>query len=110
MVEQPKKNWDIFVKLSLSLHHKGMSPIAKRVSTSNYETLLEQAKKLGAKYDITEAEWLRYHDGQDWITIEDDMDLDFAYEFASTKCKKMTNSIMPASEGQAAQITFTIKP
>lgn len=38
------------------------------------------------------------------------MDLDFAYDFAATKCKKQTSSIMPASNGQTAQITFSIKP
>lgn len=99
MVQAPNKNWDLLVKLSLSLHHEGKSPVAKRVMTSDYATLLDQAKKLGSKHSVTDAEWLRYNDGQDWITIEDDMDLDFAYDFATNKCKKQTSSIMPASNG-----------
>ena len=99
------------VKLSLALHHLGKSPIVKRVMVGNYAQLLEQAKKLAARFNITEADWLRYDDGQDWIVIEDDQDLSFAYDFATSKCKKQTTSIVPAAgPNDSAQITFTIKP
>jgi len=54
---------------------------------SDYATLMVMAAKLAARFNM-EAEGLRYDDGHDWVMIEDDMDLDFAYDFAATKCMK----------------------
>jgi len=54
---------------------------------SDYATLMVQAAKLAAKSNMLPL-GLQYHDGHDWIMIEDDMDLEFAYDFAASKCKR----------------------
>jgi len=108
MVEQLKK-WNLLVKLSHT-QHKDKSPIVKRVMAADYATLLATAKKLDSQHYAQDEKWLRYHDGEDWIQVEDDMDLEFAYDFAQNKCKKQTSSITPATDDSSAQITFTIKP
>lgn len=54
MVEQLKK-WNLLVKLSLSLHHEGKSPIVKRVMVADYANLLDAAKKLGNNQGVTDA-------------------------------------------------------
>jgi len=102
---------NLLVKLSLNLLQQGKSPVCKRVFAASFASLVDQAKKLAARHGVTEAEWLTYHDGHDWIMVEDDQDLDFAYDFAASKCKKQTQSIVPAqAPGEVSQITFTIKP
>jgi len=85
LANNPQRN--ILVKLQLSA--PGASPVCKRVMASDYATLMVMAAKLAARCN-TEPEGLRYDDGHDWIMIEDDMDLEFAYDFAATKCKKQT--------------------
>jgi len=50
--------------------------VVKRVLASDYTTLTNQAKALGAKHGVREEECLlRYHDGDNWVIVEDDQDL-----------------------------------
>lgn len=52
MVQASKNNLD--VKLSLDLSAQNKSPVVKRVLASDYTTLLNQAKALGAKHGVRE--------------------------------------------------------
>ena len=83
MVEA-KQERNLLVKLQLS---GTGSPVCKRVMASDYATLMVMAAKLAARCNM-EPEGLRYDDGHDWVMIEDDMDLEFAYDFAAEKCRK----------------------
>jgi len=49
---------------------------------ADYATLMVQAARLAQKAQ-SEPEGLRYHDGHDWVMIEDQQDLEFAYDFAA---------------------------
>ena len=83
------------MKLSLDLTAQNKSPVVKRVLASDYTTLVNQAKALGAKHGISEDECqLRYHDGDNWVIVEDDQDLELAYTIATSSMK----------------LIFTIKP
>ena len=85
MVEaKPQRN--LLVKIGFTDPASG-DIICKRVLASDYATLMVMAAKLAARCNM-EPEGLRYDDGHDWVMIEDDMDLEFAYDFAATKCKK----------------------
>ena len=98
---------NIMVKLQLC--EPGSDPVCKRVMASDYATLMLMAAKLAARCD-SEPEGLRYDDGHDWVMIEDDMDLDFAYDFAEKNCKKETQSVVPpGQDGSPSQIIFNIK-
>jgi len=105
MVEaKPQRN--LLVKLQIS---SSGSPVCKRVMASDYATLMVMAAKMAARVNM-EPEGLRYDDGHDWVMIEDDMDLEFAYDFADGKCKRNTQSIVPATiPGEPSQIVFNIK-
>ena len=60
------------VKLSLDLSAQNKSPVVKRVLASDYATLLNQAKTLGAKHRVKEEDCqLRYFDGDNWVIVED---------------------------------------
>ena len=48
----------------------------------DYATLMVMAAKLATKCN-SEPEGLRYKDGSDWVMVEDDQDLEFAYDFAA---------------------------
>lgn len=58
------------------------SPVCKRVVAGDYATLMVMAAKLATKCN-SEPEGLRYKDGSDWVMVEDDQDLEFAYDFAA---------------------------
>lgn len=62
------RNTEVLVKLQLS--GPNASPVCKRVLASDYATLMVQAAKLAQKAQ-GEPEGLRYHDGHDWVMIED---------------------------------------
>ena len=47
-------NAHLDVKLSLDLSAQNKSPVVKRVLASDYATLLNQAKALGAKHGVRE--------------------------------------------------------
>mmetsp|Transcript_86273 Transcript_86273/g.118954 ORF Transcript_86273/g.118954 Transcript_86273/m.118954 type:complete len:258 (+) Transcript_86273:59-832(+) len=104
MVESAQRS--LQVKLQVSAPNA--SPVCKRVMASDYATLMVQAAKLAQKCQSA-PECLRYHDGHDWVMIEDQQDLEFAYEFAA-KSKQQTQSVVPAFvNGDSAQIIFNIK-
>jgi hypothetical protein len=70
MVQATQTNLD--VKLSLDLSAQNKSPVVKRVLASDYATLLNQAKALGTKHGVSEEDCqLRYHDGDNWVIVED---------------------------------------
>ena len=109
MVEaKPSRN--LLIKLQLTEQvGMGKKPVCKRVKESDYASLMTVATKLAAKRNM-EPEGLRYDDGHDWVMIEDDEDLELAYDFATTKCTEQTASIIPAQKpGKASQIIFNIK-
>ena len=54
MVEATNAKLD--VKLSLDLCAQNKSPVVKRVLASDYTTLVNQAKALGTKHGISEAD------------------------------------------------------
>lgn len=96
MVEANNKNLD--VKLSLDLSAQGKSPVVKRVLASDYATLMAQANKLAASKGVSETDCaLRYYDGDNWVIVEDDEDLQLAFAIALSDTKKLLFSIKPAS-------------
>ena len=107
MVEatNPQKNLD--VKLSLDLSAKGMSPIVKRVIATNYETLMGQATKLASRHNISESDVsLRYHDGDSWVIVEDNDDLELAFAIALSNSSKLTFSIKPTQVASSEVSAF----
>ena len=96
MVQANENKLDI--KLSLDLSAQNKSPVVKRVLASDYATLLSQAKALGAKHGVREEECLlRYHDGDNWVIVEDESDLELAFAIATSTTSKLIFSIKPAS-------------
>lgn len=84
------------MKLSLDLTAQNKSPVVKRVLASDYTTLVNQAKTLGARHGISEADCqLRYHDGDNWIIVEDDQDLELAFAIATSSTMKLIFTIKP---------------
>ena len=72
--------------------------MVKRVLASDYATLLNQAKTMGAKHGVREEDcMLRYHDGDNWVIVEDDQDLELAFAIATSCSNKLIFSIKPAS-------------
>lgn len=103
MVEATKANLD--VKLSLDLTAQNKSPVVKRVLASDYATLMKQAKNLGIRHGISEADChLRYHDGENWIIVEDDQDLELAFAIATSNTSKLMFTIKPESS-TASQVS-----
>jgi len=81
---------NIIVKLQLSNPlTPEAKPICKRVVAGNFNTLMLQAAKIAERAN-KELECLRYNDGHDWVMVEDDLDLQFAYEYATITCKQQT--------------------
>ena len=94
MVEASKMKLD--VKLSLDLTAKNKSPVVKRVLASDYTTLMNQAKSLGSRHGISENDCqLRYHDGDNWIIVEDDQDLELAFAIATSSTMKLIFTVKP---------------
>ena len=92
MVEANNQNLD--VKLSLDLAGQGKSPIVKRVMASNFETLLTTAKNLATKNQVNPEEInLRYHDGDNWVVVEDDDDVQLAFTLARSNNGKVIFAI-----------------
>lgn len=82
------------VKLSLDLASQGKSPIVKRVIATNYENLINHAKKLAAKHEVNPEEInLRYHDGDNWVVVEDDDDVQLAFTLARSSNGKVIFNI-----------------
>jgi hypothetical protein len=82
------------VKLTLDLVAQGKSPIVKRVIATNYENLLNHAKKLAAKHEVNPEEInLRYHDGDNWVVVEDNDDVQLAFTLARSSNGKVIFTI-----------------
>ena len=107
MVEATNPNKGVDVKLSLDLSAQRKSPVVKRVVATNFETLMVQATKLAAKHDISESEVsLRYYDGDSWVIVEDNDDLELAYAIALSNTSKLTFSIKPPQVANAEVSSF----
>ena len=92
------KQTTLDVKLSLDLSAQNKSPVVKRVLASDYATLLTQAKTLGAKHGVREEDCqLRYHDGDNWIIVEDTQDLELAFAIATSSTNKLIFCIKPSN-------------
>ena len=92
MVEATNQSQD--VKLSLDLTAQGKSPIFKRVQASDYQTLITAANKLAAKHEISPEEIkLKYHDGDNWVVVEDDNDVQMAFSIANNTNVKLIFAI-----------------
>merc|ERR1719242_2421107 len=96
-------NSQLDVKLCLDLSAKQMSPVVKRVRATDYATLMAQAAKLAAKYNLSEEGCqLRYHDGDNWVIVEDDQDLELAFAIATSTNMKLQFNVRPAGKPQRA--------
>ena len=94
-------NSKLDVKLCLDMSAQRMSPIVKRVMATDFDTLTAQAKKLASKHGVNENECqLRYHDGDNWVIVEDDQDLELAFAIATSTNMKLTFNIKPVSVSQ----------
>ncbi len=83
-----KKGLDI--KLSLDLSAQRKSPVVKRVQPSDYDTLLSVAKKMASKHGLSEEGCkLKYNDGESFVVVEDDDDLEMAYAIAQSGSMKL---------------------
>ena len=109
MVEAPNARLD--VKLSLDLSAQNKSPVVKRVLASDYTTLMNQAKALGTKHGLSEADCqLRYHDGDNWVIVEDNQDLELAFAIATSSTMKLIFSIKPAGVSASQVSTSATVP
>ena len=112
MVEANNQNLD--VKLSLDVAAQGKSPVVKRVMPSNFDTLLTTAKNLATKNGVNPEEInLRYHDGDNWVVVEDDDDVQLAFTLARSSNGKViftiksTKAVASAPEISAFATTAT---
>ena len=97
-------NAHLDVKLSLDLSAQNKSPVVKRVLASDYMTLMNQAKALGAKHGVSEEDCqLRYHDGDNWVIVEDTQDLELAFAIGLSTSNKLIFSIKPSNLEQSSQ-------
>ena len=108
MVEANNQNLD--VKLSLDVAAQGKSPVVKRVMASNFEQLLTTAKNLATKNGVNPEQInLRYHDGDNWVVVEDDDDVQLAFTLARSSNGKVildfTNYIL---ESRQYSCTLTV--
>lgn len=105
MVEATNPNNKLDVKISLDLSSKGMSPIVKRVLASDFNTLTAQAVTLAGKHGVPASDVrLRYYDGDAWVIVEDNDDLDLAFAIAMSDGKKISFSIKPTSAPVASSV------
>ena len=101
MVEANNQNLD--VKLSLDVAAQGKSPVVKRVMASNFEQLLTTAKNLATKNGVnSESINLRYHDGDNWVVVEDDDDVQLAFSLALSSNGKVIFTIKSSDASLAA--------
>ena len=92
MVEATNNSYD--VKISLDLSHQGKSPIYKKILASDYQSLITAANKLATKHEISPAEIkLKYHDGDNWVVVEDDNDVQMAFALANRNNVKLIFAI-----------------
>ena len=104
MVEANNQNLD--VKLSLDVAAQGKSPVVKRVMASNFDTLLTTAKNLATKNGVNaEAINLRYHDGDNWVVVEDNDDVELAFTLARSSNGKVIFSIKSSAAASAPEIS-----
>ena len=86
---------DVTAKLSLYGPHK---PVWKEIATTDFETMMNEAKQIA---EPAQVEYLQYHDGDSWVIVEEQQDLDAAFNFAIARREK-TRSVIPSLiEGQA---------
>ena len=79
------------VKISLDMAAYNRSPVIKRVLASNYTTLMNQATALAQKHGIAASPLiLKYYDGDSWVIVEDDQDLELAFAIATSNDSKLT--------------------
>lgn len=98
MVEVSNQNSDLKLKLCLDMGKKNKNMNKRVNSTADYATLLSQAKALCAQNAISEEGCkLRYSDGDSWVIIEDDQDLQFAITSAAAT-KKLAIKIRTAAQ------------
>ena len=79
MVETQQNNQVLDVKISLDRSVNNKYPIFKRVAATDFATLTNHATALAAEHSISEDDVkLRYFDGENWVIVEDDQDLQLA--------------------------------
>ena len=92
------------VKLSLDLTAQGKSPIFKRVQASDYQTLITAAHKLATKHAISPQEIkLKYHDGDNWVVVEDENDVQMAFACAQRNNVKLIFAIRHPNSSLSVQ-------
>ena len=100
---QAQVSTNVTAKLSLYGPHK---PVWKEIATTDFATMMNEAKQIA---EPAQVEYLQYHDGDSWVIVEEQSDLDAAFNFAVARREK-TRSVIPSLiEGQAPQIFFNIK-
>ena len=92
MVQANRSNLEVQLSVDLSAQNK--DSVTKRVSASDFATILGEAKAYGAangmKYKHCH---MRYNDGENWVIVEDEQDLELAYAVASRSDNKITFTI-----------------
>jgi len=111
MVEANNSNGDfkkgLDIKLSLDLSKQGKSPVVKRVLPSDFDTLLNQAKKLAGRHGLSEEGCqLKYYDGESFVIVEDNDDLELAFAIAQTSSMKLTFTIKHPDSGSVEKSAF----
>ena len=92
MVEATNTSYD--VKISLDLSHQGKSPIFKKILAADFQTLITAANKLATKHEISPEEIkLKYHDGDNWVVVEDENDVQMAFAMANRNNAKLIFAI-----------------
>lgn len=83
-------NNNLDVKISLDMTAYNRSPVVKRVLASNYATLMTQTTTLAKKHGVeSSALVLKYYDGDSWVIVEDDQDLELAFAIATSNDSKL---------------------
>ena len=92
MVQANRQN--IAVQLSVDLSALNKESVSKSVPVSNFASILGEAKSYGAanglKYKHCQ---MRYNDGENWVIVEDEQDLELAYACASRSDNKITFTV-----------------
>ena len=92
MVQANRSN--IQVQLSVDLSALNKESVSKPTEATNFATILGEAKTFGAanglKYKHCQ---MRYNDGENWVIVEDEQDLELAYACASRSDNKITFTI-----------------
>jgi hypothetical protein len=73
---------------------------------SNFEQLLTTAKNLASKNGVNSEQInLRYHDGDNWVVVEDDDDVQLAFTLARSSNGKVIFSIKSSAAASAPEIS-----